>query len=98
MPIITGQQKLETRNIYPRNWQLYVKGNYYGDPIHYDSLKLINGRQSNAPWLRVEVTGEHLGIYKDEYGNIVTYDQDGITYDKICVQYHLGRIIEKHNI
>lgn len=97
MPIVTGQQKIETRNIYPRNWQLYVKGGYYGDPIHYDSLKLINGRQPNAPWLRVEVTGEHLGVYTNGTQK-ETYEQDGITYDKICVQYHLGRIIEKHNI
>lgn len=98
MPIVTGQQKYENRYIYPRNWQLYVKGGYYGDPIHYDSLKLINGRQPNAPWLRVEVLGEKLIRYVDDNDNTIEYEQDGIKYEKIGIEYTLGNIIEQKNI
>lgn len=98
MPIVTGQQKKENRYIYPRNWQLYVSGGYYGEPIHYNTLKLINGRQPNAPWLRVEVLGEQLIRYVDDDGNVIEYEQNGIKYDKIGIEYSLGRIIEKHNI
>ena len=93
-PIIRGEQKEEHRFIYPRNWHLYVSGDYYGDPIHYDSLKLINGRASNAPWIRVEVLSEEVVVLTDEDGNDLTYEQDGVGYLKLMMVYHLGDVLE----
>ncbi len=93
-PIIRGEQKDEHRYIYPRNWHLYVSGDYYGDPIHYDSLKLINGRLSNAPWIRVKVLSEEVVVLTDEDGNDLTYEQDGVEYIKLMMVYHLGEVLE----
>ncbi len=93
-PIIRGEQKEEHRLIYPRNWSLYVEGDYYGEPKHYDSLKLINGRASNAPWLRVKVLSEEVVVLTDEDGNDLTYVQDGVEYLKLMMVYHLGEVLE----
>lgn len=93
-PILTGDQVEEHRLIYPRNWQQYVSGDYYGDPIHYDSLKLINGRLHNAPWCRVAVKSEEVVVLTDEDGNDLTYEQDGVEYLKLMMVYHLGDILE----
>lgn len=93
-PILTGDQVEEHRYIYPRNWQQYVVGGYYGEPIHYDSLRLINGRQLNAPWLRVAVKWEESVVLTDEDGNDLTYEQDGVEYITLMMIYHLGDILE----
>lgn len=106
--ILSGEQKIEHRNIYPSNASRYVTQEDATDengepitvvaPVHYDALYLINGRRIDAPRMLVEVVGAEFVIMTDEDGNDLTYTQDGKTYYRCQLWYHLGEIISTENL
>lgn len=105
---IEWRTKIEHRNIYPSNASRYVTQEDATDengepitvvaPVHYDALYLINGRRIDAPRMLVEVVGAEFVIMTDEDGNDLTYTQDGKTYYRCQLWYHLGEIISTENL
>lgn len=106
--ILNGEQKVEHRNIYPSNAKRYVIENEVVDesgettitvtPVHYDALKLINGRRKNAPTLVVQVVSSEFIIFTDDEGEDLTYEENGKTYLMCQVWYTLGKVLETYNV
>ena len=65
--ILRGEQKIESREVKPRNASRYVvekelpDGSIEVTPKHIDALTIINGRRKDAPRLTVEVLGAESG-------------------------------------
>lgn len=102
--ILDGQQQKEHRYIYPSTASRYILQHDNGDGtcdvelLHYDSLRLINGRRKDAPRLLVEVTGADIIEYTDENGNIArAKDKLGMEYYVYGICYQLGRVIGSEN-
>lgn len=102
--ILSGEQKIEHRYVYPTNAKQYVieterpNGDIDIECVHYDALYLINGRRKNAPRLLVEVLDAEFVILTDEEGNDQTYMENGEEYLVCEVQYHLGKVLGTENV
>lgn len=88
LPIVEGKQLVEQRYIYPRNWQNYLEGGYYGTPKKIDTLYLYNGR---CEWVRVKVVGEPT-VYTlvNDRNEVIKYVQDGKEYEKRLISYPIA--------
>jgi hypothetical protein len=97
--ILNGTQKQEERNIYPNTVKRYLVDPDKDDitPIIYDALYLINGRQKQAPRLKVAVAGVEIYIETDENDVDLTYVENGIEYLVAVMRYNLGDILDKEN-
>ncbi len=106
--ILSGEQKIEHRFVYPTNAKRYVveedTTDENGDPItiitpiQYDALYLINGRRKEAPRLTVEVVKAEFVILMDEEGNDLTFEEGETEYFVCQVWYHLGKVISTENV
>lgn len=106
--ILSGEQKIEHRNIYPNNASRYVIQEDTTDengepittvtPVHYDALYLINGRRKDAPRMLVEIKDAEFVVLTDEDGNDLTYTENGIEYYVCQLWYHLGKILATENL
>ena len=101
--ILRGEQKIESREVKPRNASRYVvekelpDGSIEVTPKHIDALYLINGRRKDAPRLTVEVLGAEWWVHSDDDGNDITFEENGETFLWSEVWYHLGRILATEN-
>jgi hypothetical protein len=69
--ILSGEQKKETRAIWPSNANRHIVQKM-GEPIVpviYDALYLINGRRKDSPRLLVEVIDTEFYVIVDEKDN-----------------------------
>lgn len=107
--ILNGEQKIEHRNVYPTNAGQYViiedsVEEETGEeittvlPIHYDMLRLINGRRKDAPRLLIEIKNAEFVILTDDEGNDLTFEENGKEYYVCQVWYHLGKVLETENV
>ena len=102
--IMTGEQKTEHRDIYTSNANRYViqtekpDGTVHVECVHYDALRLINGRRKDAPTLWVEVKSAEWMYYTDKDGKPLTYEENGPRYLVAQVWYHLGRVLRTENV
>lgn len=107
LDILSGEQTVEHRFVYPHNAKRYVIQEDVEDedgktvlkvtPINYDVLHLRNGRRMDAPLLTVEILDAEFVVLTDEKGNNLTYDAAG----KILacqVWYTLGKILHTENL
>lgn len=105
--ILKGEKKVE-RFIYPNNAKRYVVEEESEDedgelivtvtPVHYDVLRLRNGRKENAPVIEVEVKESEFVILTDENGNDLTFEENGEEFYVCQVWYTLGNILSTENI
>lgn len=102
--ILDGQQQKEHRYIYPSTASRYILQHDNGDGtcdvelLHYDSLRLINGRRKDAPRLIVEVLGAEIIEYRDENGEVAKVkDKHGTEYYLYGICYSLGKVISSEN-
>ena len=107
--ILNGEQKIEHRNVYPTNARQYViiedsVEEETGEeittvlPIHYDMLRLINGRRKDSPRLLIEIKDAEFVILTDDEGNDLTFEENGKEYYVCQVWYHLGKVLETENV
>ncbi len=106
--ILSGEQKVEHRFVYPHNANRYVvqdesideKGELILNviPVHYDGLYLINGRRKDAPRFTIEVVSSEFVVLTDEEGNDMTFEENGEEYYVCQVWYHLGKVLNTENI
>lgn len=105
--ILKGERKVE-RFIYPNNAKRYVVEEESEDengelivtvtPVHYDVLRLRNGRKENAPVIEVEVKESEFVVLTDESGNDLTFEENGEEFYVCQVWYTLGNILSTENI
>ena len=98
--ILSGEQKIESREIRPKSAKRYVEINADGDAVDlilFDELYLINGRQPNSPRLNVNVESTELVYLEDEDGEIIKFKENGEEYLLCRVEYTLGQITNKIN-
>ena len=108
--ILTGEQKVEHRNVYLSNVKKYVEVNYnlsyedglpYAVPVKYDALYLINGRRKDAPRLLVEVIDAEWVTFAKEDKKGITYlgyIENGKDVFESQIWYHLGKVIKTENV
>lgn len=106
--ILSGEQKVEHRFVYPNNAKRYViqkevtddDGNIIMDvqPIHYDALRLRNGRRTDAPVMTVEILKAEFIVLTDDEGRDIVYEQSGKFYYCCQVWYTLGNILSAENL
>lgn len=106
--ILSGEQKMEHRFVYPYNAKRYVTQNEVEDengntvldvqPIHYDAIRLRNGRRMDAPVMNVEILKAEFVVLTDEDGRDIVYEQNGKYYYCCQVWYTLGEILEAENL
>lgn len=66
--------------------------------VTYDAIKFITGEQKGKrPYMIVEVQDAQIEVITDEKDEVITYEQDGMTYALAQMVYSLGDIIEKFN-
>jgi hypothetical protein len=96
--ILSGEKKIETREIKPKNAEKYCDFSEDGELIgarHYDTLKLLTGAYSGVrPFMIIEVEKAEVIIYEDDEGKEIVYEEDGEQYVAADVEYTLGKIIE----
>lgn len=99
--IISGEKKLETREIRPNTANKYCEfdadGNLTG-ARKYDALRLFNGCETNRPTALVEVESAEIVLLEDENGELITYTENNQEYVAAQVDFYLGKIIETHNV
>lgn len=104
--ILKGEQKIETRAIFPTTANRYIQQNTVVEDgqevnevtiIDYDALLLINGRQKDAPRLTVEVVENNLVILQDEAGNDLIAIDKGIEFIASRMEYVLGEVLSHSN-
>lgn len=101
--ILSGEQKIEHRFVYPHNARRYVIETDTTDengeivtevkPVHYDALRLINGRRHDAPHMTIAVEKAEFVVLTDENGEDMTFVENGIEYYVCQVWYYLGKIL-----
>ena len=106
--ILSGEQKVEHRYVYPSNAKKYVTQEVTVDddgeeimrvnPVEYDVLYLVNGRRKDAPRLTVEIVSSEFVVLTDEKGNDMFFMENGVEYYVCQVWYHLGKILDTENI
>lgn len=102
--ILQGRQKVEHRDILPSTARKYIiqtelsNGEVDVEPVHYDTLYLINGRRKDAPRLEVKIDRMEVVIFTDEDGNDLTYEENGETYIASQIWYYLAEIINTENV
>jgi len=102
--ILTGEQKTEHRDIYPSNADRYIiqteqpDGSVFIECVHYDALRLINGRRKDAPTLWVEVKSAEWIYFTDKDGEPMMYEEKGVKYLVAQVWYHLGDVLKTENV
>jgi hypothetical protein len=65
-------------------------------PINYDALKLLTGAYSGKrPYIIVEIKGAEIIAIEDEDGEPIWYEENGVSYPMLDIDYHLGKIIER---
>lgn len=66
--------------------------------VNYDAIKFITGEQRGSrPYMIVEITGAQIEVITNEKDEVITYEQDGMTYAMAHMVYSLGSVIEKSN-
>lgn len=105
--VLKGEKEVK-RFIYPYNAKHYVVEEESEDengelvvtvtPVHYDVLRLRNGRKENAPVIEIEVKESYFVVLTDEDGNDLTFEQNGEEFYVCQVWYTLGNILSTENI
>ncbi len=106
--ILEGEEKVLRRYVYPNNAKKYVieedKTYEDGEPItivtpaHYDALELSDGMKQDAPRLTVNVVSSEFFGVRDEKGNELTFEKNGVENYVCQVWYILGDIIDPENV
>lgn len=95
--IISGEKKLETREIRPNTAKKYCEFDAENNIVgarHYDALRLFVGYNADRKSALVKVESAEIVIFEDEKGEPVTYEDNGETYVEAIIEFHLGEIIE----
>ncbi len=105
--ILAGVKKTEYREVKETTYRKLVQLDKSGEnilldkdehavPVHYDALLLFAGYSANRDSALVEVTGAAEEYFKDEQGNVVSFEEeDGSTFYPSQIAYSLGRVIAK---
>lgn len=97
--ILSGEKKIESREIRPKNAEKYCDFDENGALIgarKYDTLKLLTGAYSGErPFMIIEVVSAEVILYQDDDGKDIVYEEDGEEFIAADVEYTLGKIIEK---
>lgn len=106
--ILSGEQTVEHRFVYPYNANRYVTQDEAFDdngdavisvtPIQYDALCFINGRRKDAPRLTIEITNAEFVVLTDENGHDIVFNHGDKSYYLCQVWYTLGKIVSTENI
>jgi len=99
--ILSGEKKIETREIRPKNASRYCKFDNTGlllGPVEYDALQLFAGYQTDRAEIIVRITGSEIILFDDEEtGEPLTYEENGKLYIDAEIEYQLGDILSKIN-
>lgn len=97
--ILSGEKKIESREIPPKNSEKYCDFDENGDligPRKYDTLKLITGAYSGErPFMIIEVESAEVILYQVEDGKEIVCEENGEEYVAADLEYTLGKIIER---
>jgi hypothetical protein len=95
--IISGEKKVETREVKPTTEKKYVILDEEGaitDIIQYDAIRLYVGYNKDRDSALVEVTGAELIEIIDDNDEPIYYDYKGVQNQLVEIEYSLGKILE----
>ena len=95
--IISGEKTKEIREVRPTTAKKYCivdEEDYFIDFIQYDAIRFFVGYNTDRKTALVEVTGFELVEMVDENDEPIIYTEKGKEYQKINIEYSLGKILE----
>lgn len=96
--IISGEKKIETREVRPTTEKKYVVINKEGaivDVLVYDAIRFYVGYNKDRDSALVKVEGEQLIEIVDEKDQPIYYTHKNEKHQMIDIEYSLSDIIEK---
>ncbi len=95
--ILTGEKKIETRDIRPANAKKYVIETPDSvTPRPYDAIEFFAGYNKNRKTAVVKVEGAEVVVLTNEEGEELIYEHEGEEYAQAIIEYKLGNILS-HN-